>query len=82
MMLESLGASFAYVSLICSLSFWLSLVLNYFARAATTSLSGNRWLAIQGTGILFAAIAAVLNFEKRVWVFAIGLALVTFLFVI
>ena len=78
---ESSSAAFAYASLVCSLSFWLCLMLSYFESVVTASLSGGRWLAIQGTGILLAVVAAVLNFEKRLWIFCLGLALVTFLFV-
>ena len=81
MTLGSLSSLFAYASLVCSASFWLGLSLSYFPGAPTIILSGMYWLAIQGTGIALAVISAVLNFEKRLWILAVCLAVVTFFFV-
>jgi len=81
MALESSSIFFACASLICSVSFWLCVILSYFSRAFGTNLSGGQWLAIQGAGVVLAVVAAVLNFERRLWIFSLVLALVTSLFV-
>ena len=39
------------------------------------------WLEILGGGIVLAVVAAVLNFEKRLWILAAVLSLVTFFLV-
>ena len=81
MTLEASSTLFAYTSLICSLSFWLDVILSYFHRAFWISLAGGHWLAILGAGVVLAVVAAVFNFEKRLWIFSFVLALVTFFFV-
>jgi hypothetical protein len=72
---------FAYASLVCSLSFWLGLVLSYVPGAPRLNFSGTWWLAIMGVGTALAVVAAVLNFERRVWILAVALALGTLFFV-
>ena len=79
---ESLANPFVYASLICSASFWLSLILSLIPGARGLNFPGIWWLAILGVGVAFGVIAAVLNFEKRLWIAAVGLGLVTLLFVI
>jgi hypothetical protein len=81
MRLESSSNFFACVSLICSLSFWLALILSRFPRAPGINFSGVHWLEILGGGIVLAVLAAVLNFEKKLWILAVVLALVTFFLV-
>jgi hypothetical protein len=45
------------------------------------NFSGVLWLRILGGGIALAVVAAVLNFEKKLWILAAALALVTFFLV-
>ncbi len=56
---------FAYASLVCSLSFWLGLILSYVPGAPRLNFSGVWWLAIMGVGVALAIVAAVLNFGKN-----------------
>lgn len=81
MTLESSGRLFTYASLICTTSFWLGLTLSYFPKAPTINVSGMQWLVVQGIGIALAVISAILNFERKLWVLAVCLAVVTFFFV-
>jgi hypothetical protein len=81
MRLESSSNLFACASLICSLSFWLALILSRFPRAPAINVSGVLWLKILGGGIVLAVVAAVLNFEKKLWILAAVLSLVTFFLV-
>jgi len=81
MRLESSSNLFACASLICSLSFWLALILSRFPRAPGINLSGVLWLEILGGGIVLAVVGAVLNFEKKLWILAAALPLVTFFLV-
>ena len=71
----------SYASFFCSLSFWLGALLSYFPGAPRINCSGAIWLAILGAGILLAVVAAGVNFEKKRWISAFALALVTFCFV-
>jgi len=82
MTLESSSNLFACGSLTCSLLFWLGLILSYFPGFPTISVSGRHWLAILGTGISLGVVAAVVNFEKKLWILAVVLALTTFFFVL
>jgi hypothetical protein len=81
MRLESSSNLFAYASLICSLSFWLAAILSRFPHAPGINFSGAHWLEILGGGIVLAVVAAVLNFEKKLWILAAALAIVTFFLV-
>jgi hypothetical protein len=72
---------FAYASLVCSLSFWLGLILSYVPGAPRLNFPGVLWLAIMGAGVALAVVAAVLNFEKKLWILAGALALGSFFFV-
>jgi hypothetical protein len=45
-------------------------------------LSGRHWLAVLGTGVFLRAVAAILKFEKKLWILAVVLALTTFFFVL
>jgi hypothetical protein len=78
---ESSSNLFASVSLVCSLSFWLGGVLSLFPGAPKIELSGTHWLEIVGGGIVLAVTAAVLNFERKLWILAFVLALLTFFLV-
>lgn len=73
------GNHFAYASLVCSLSFWLCLILSYIPGGPRLELPGVRWLAIQGLGVVLAGAAAVRH--SKLWPLAIFLALGTFFFV-
>ena len=73
---------FAYASLACSVLFWLGLILSCFPRSHTIDVSGEHWLAILGTGVSLGIVAGVVNFEKRLWILALALALITFFFVL
>ncbi len=68
-------------SLVCSLSLWLGLVLSRFPGAPGLDVSGVRWLQIQGAGIILAVVACVLNFERKLWIPAIILAVCNFFLV-
>jgi hypothetical protein len=81
MTLESSSNLFSLASLVCSLSFWLGAILSYFPGAPGINLSGAHWLAILGIGAILAVAAAVLNFQKKLWIFALLLAIATFFFV-
>jgi hypothetical protein len=70
---------FAYASLVCSLSFWLGLILSYVPGAPRLDLPGVRWLAIMGVGVVLAGVAAVLR--SKLWPLAIPFALGNFFFV-
>jgi hypothetical protein len=72
---------FAYASLVCSLLFWLGLILSYapVAPRLINSIPGGWWLVIEGAGIALAAVAAVL--QSKLWRLAVPLALGTFFFI-
>jgi len=78
---ESSSRLFACASLLCSLSFWMSAILSHFPGVPTMNLSGVHWLALIGVSILLAVVSFVLNFECKLWIPAVALAVVTFLFV-
>jgi hypothetical protein len=78
---ESLANLFAWASLICSLSFWTGLILSYIPAAPRLNVPGMRWLTVMGVGIVLAVVAAVINFEKKLWIVAVAVAVVTFFFV-
>jgi hypothetical protein len=82
MTIESSSNLFVCGSLTCSLLFWLGLILSYFPGSPTIGVSGGHWLAILGIGILLGVVAAVLNFEKKLRILAVALALITFFFVL
>ncbi len=78
MTLEARSNLVACASLICSASFWLGAVLSLFPSAPRIDISGTHWLEILGVGIVLAVVAGVLNFERKLWIFAIILAVPTF----
>jgi len=79
MTLESSSNFFAFASLICSGAFWLGAVLSLFPGAPGINVSGAHWLDILGVGAGLALVAGVLNFERKLWIFALILALLTLL---
>jgi hypothetical protein len=81
MMIKFSANHFAYASLICTLSFWLGAILSRFRGVPGIDLSGVHWLEILGVGVALAVVAAVLNFEKKLWILAVVLALGTFFLV-
>jgi len=81
MTLESSSGLFSWASLVCSLSFWLGLILSYFPHAPQMNFSGAHWLAILGAGGVLSIVAEVLNFERKLWIPALASAIATFLFV-
>jgi hypothetical protein len=78
---ESSANIFACSSLVYSLSFWSGLMLSYVPAAPTLKVSGMCWFSIMGVGIVLAVVSAVLNSEKKLWIPAMAVSLVTFLFV-
>ena len=77
MTLESSSNIFAYASLICSGLFWLGAVLSLFPGVPGINFSSAQWLNILGAGAGLAVVAGVLNYEKKLWIFALVLALLT-----
>lgn len=79
MRLESSSIFFTFASLICSGSFWLAALLTRFPRFSLINLSDAHWFQTLGLAAGLAIIAGVLNFEKKLWIFALLLALLTLL---
>jgi hypothetical protein len=76
---KSYGQIFSFLSLLCSLSFWLALGLSYAPRLPQINLAPGRWLWVEILAVVLAAVGAVR--QSRVWPIALSLALGTFLFV-
>jgi hypothetical protein len=51
-----------------------------FPVTSRINFSGLHWLAILGIGVVLAVVASVVNFERKLWILAIVLALTTFFF--
>jgi hypothetical protein len=76
--MESSSNLFSCSSLVCSLSFWLGLIMSHFPHAPQIGFSGVHWLAILGAGGGLAIVAGVVNYERKLWILALVLAVATF----
>ena len=85
-----LSSSFAYASLVCSLSFWLVFALYYLQVGLSLRLPGWRWIdsltsvewvLFEAFALLLAMVATVLGvfFGAKLWRLALPVALLMFL---
>jgi hypothetical protein len=79
MRIEPSSGLFAYGSLACTASFWLGLMLSYFPASPQINLNGAQWLRVLGMGIAMSVVAGMVDFERRVWIFAVSVSAMTFL---
>ena len=77
---ERLSNGLAYVSLACSLSFWLDAGLGYLELPGLkwlASLPGWKWALFEAFALLLAIVATVLR--SKLWQIALPVALLMFL---
>lgn len=85
---KRLSASFAYASLVCSLSLWLDVGLSYLQEVQHLSVPGLRWLTalpgwkwvlFEAFALLLAMVATAIDLRSKLWRIALPLALLMFL---
>jgi len=83
-MKSKLANTFGYVSVLCSVSFWVLLVLDRIPGFPMKGidLSANYWAAIWGVAVLLALVAAAIGSRRWAWAALIPIANIALLIVL